>query len=238
MSTIPARAVTFDFGQTLAELDHAMLSRRLAERGVVVAAEVLAAHTVPAWVAYNDAVRAGLGGHPWRVLMDTLLAAAGVGEGRAALVEWLWQEQPRANLWRKPIDGMIDVVRDLRARGVPVAVVSNSEGRLAELIDEMGWTGEFDAVADSGRLGIEKPDRAIFAWAAACIDTPLEACVHIGDAWAADFVGAREAGMRAVLFRGVHSMPAGDARGTGDDVAVCDDAPTLRAALRRWSLPL
>ena len=30
------------------------------------------------------------------------------------------------------------------------------EGRLAELIQEIGWSAEFDAVADSGRLGIEK----------------------------------------------------------------------------------
>jgi hypothetical protein len=32
-------AVTFDFGQTLAELDHAFLARRLEERGVSLDAD-------------------------------------------------------------------------------------------------------------------------------------------------------------------------------------------------------
>ena len=89
MSDLPARAVTFDFGQTLAELDAALLARRLGERGVAVDPARIDGAAHAAWAAYNRGVREGLGGHPWRLLMDTLLATAGVVEGRAAHVEWL-----------------------------------------------------------------------------------------------------------------------------------------------------
>jgi putative hydrolase of the HAD superfamily len=232
-----ARAVSFDFGQTLAEVDTDMLSRRLAERGVRCAPEALARATTAAWRAYNNAVLAGHGGHPWKVLMRAWLDDAGVTERPGELVDWLWDEQPRANLWRKPIAGMIDVARDLRRAGVPVVVVSNSEGKLAELIAEMGWAAEFDVVADSGKLGMEKPGRAIFAWAAAAVDVPLGDIVHIGDAWAADFLGALDAGMRAVLFRGGAFVPPGDARVSGPRAASCDTPEALRAILRGWGLP-
>ena len=46
-----ARAVTFDFGQTLAEVDTDLLARRLAERGVACAPDALARATTAAWRA-------------------------------------------------------------------------------------------------------------------------------------------------------------------------------------------
>jgi hypothetical protein len=55
----PVLAVSWDFGQTLAELDTEMLSGRCAERGVEVPVARLDASVMPAWRAYNTAVRAG-----------------------------------------------------------------------------------------------------------------------------------------------------------------------------------
>ncbi len=238
MSERPALAVTFDFGQTLAELDTAMLRVRLGERGLDVSVDALEAAAPFAWSAYNSAVRQGLGGHPWKLLMSTLLARAGAqAEGMPAVVSWLFAEQPRANLWRRPIAGMIELVRTLRSRGVPVGVVSNSEGALAVLVDEMGWSRDFAVVADSGALGIEKPDRAIFAWAVERMGVALEDTVHVGDAWAADFDGALSAGMRAVLFRGSSLVPGGVTLDEGPRTGRCEDAPGLAAVLARFGLP-
>lgn len=229
-------AVSFDFGQTLAELDTEMLARRCEERGVRASVARLDAAVSPAWRAYNAAVRAGLGGHPWQLLMRTLLGGAGLDpETSAALAAWLWDEQPRRNLWRRPIPGMIDLVRALRREGVPVVVTSNSEGGLAELAEELGWARDFDAIVDSGRLGIEKPDARIFAWAAGRVGVAPAEVAHVGDAWSADFLGALGAGMRAVLFRGGASMPDG-AEYPGDDArcARCDEADSLSTILARW----
>ncbi|KYF58039.1 HAD family hydrolase, partial [Sorangium cellulosum] len=173
MRDAPATAVSFDFGQTLVELDTGLLSARLAERGISAAAEQLDGAVDEGWRAYNEAIQRGHGGHPWKIMMRRLLEAGGVPAGALdAAVDWLWTEQPRKNLWRRPIAGMIDVAVELEQAGVPIAVLSNSEGRLDELVREFGWSARFVAVADSGRLGFEKPGREIFAWTAERLGAP------------------------------------------------------------------
>jgi len=163
--------------------------------------------------------------------MTRLLSLAGAPADPARdAVDWLWTEQPRKNLWRRPIAGMIDVVRALCLASVPVGIVSNSEGKLAELAAEIGWGHDFLFVADSGKLGMEKPDPAIFQWAAARLDVPLAQIVHVGDSWAADVEGALRAGMRAVWFRG------DGGRALPPEVRRAEDAAGVRAALGGWGL--
>lgn len=234
-----AAAVSFDFGQTLASMDPAMLARRLGEIGVDASAGRLEAALPGAWAAYDAAVQAGRSGHPWKLLMATLLEGAGVAEAdRARAVEWLWDEQPRQNLWRRPVPGMIELCRDLTRAGVPIGVLSNSEGRLAELIAEMGWAADLPLVADSGRLGIEKPDPAIFAWMVERLGVPAGRVVHVGDSLGADVQGALRAGLRAVWF----SVPgAGSATvpdGLPDGVPVARSAAELRAVLVELGVPI
>lgn len=224
-------AVTFDFGQTLADLDVEMLARRIAEKEVIVRHEALERGVAPAWIAYNEAVLRGLGGHPWKILMRRLLSEAAVEEGSIeSLVDWLWSEQPHKNLWRRPVPGMIEIVVELRRAGIPVGVVSNSEGRLAELAGELGWLDHFDAFADSGKLAMEKPGREIFDWTAARLNVPAETIVHVGDSFAADVEGALRAGLRAIWFRGERE------RAVDPRMTVCADAEELRATLIEWSL--
>ncbi|WP_437905791.1 HAD family hydrolase [Sorangium sp. So ce327] len=235
MRNEPATAVSFDFGQTLVELDTGLLSARLAERGIAAPRERLDGAVDEGWRAYNEAIQRGLGGHPWKIMMRRLLEAGGVeASALDAAVDWLWTEQPRKNLWRRPIAGMIDVVIELRQAGVPVAVLSNSEGRLEELIEELGWSAHFVAVADSGRLGFEKPGREIFAWTAERLGAPLAAVVHVGDSFAADVGGALAAGMRAVWFKGDPTRAAEVSQ--AERVAVCDGAEALRGALRAFGV--
>lgn len=208
------------------DLDLVFLARRLAERGVVVEPAALGAAAPAAWQRY-DALVDPAGGHPWRALMATLLAGAGVAADRIGpLVEWLWDEQPRANLWRAQVPGMVALVRELRSRGVPVAILSNSEGRLAELFAEIGLADAFTAIIDSGRVGIEKPDRRIFDHALAVLDAARG--IHIGDSWPADIAGALGAGWRAIWF-GRRATPVDDPR-----VAIAHDAAGVRAVLERW----
>jgi len=221
---------------TLAELDTGFLVRRLGERGAHVELAAVEAAVPEAWRAYDDAVRRGLSGHPWKLLMRTMLGGAGLAsETLESLVDWLWDEQPRQNLWRRPIPRMIELVDELRRGGVRVAVVSNSEGKLAELIAEMGWGDRFVGVADSGRLGMEKPGREIFAWAAERLGAPLEHIVHVGDSRAADVAGALAAGMYAVWFgpaAGASTEPLPErARAAAGE-------PELRRVLRAWGFPL
>lgn len=233
MSSQAPLAVTFDFGQTLARFDAVLASARLTERGLAVEPERLDEALPFAWRTYNQAIREGFGGHPWKILMRALLERAAPGAHTDAItdaVDFLWDQQPIKNLWRRPIPGMIELVDELISAGIKVAVVSNSEGRLAELIDEMGWSDRFGIVADSGKLGIQKPDRGIFAWAAERLDIPLENIVHIGDSFAADVEGALAAGMFAIWFDTDAREPV-PAR-----CRIAHDAPTTRLALETLGL--
>lgn len=224
---MPPRAVTFDFGQTLAELDPEFLSRRLAERGVRVAPAALAQAVPVGFARYDAAIRAGEGGHPWQSFMRATLEAAGVGAAaRDQVVPWLWDEQPRHNLWRKPIPGMIELAQRLGRAGTRVGVISNAEGTLAELIELLGWSAHFAVVADSGRLGIEKPARGIFDWTAAELGVALGEIVHIGDSRAADVDGALGCGARAVWFG-----PGAHADGAPPGALVARDAAALAEVL-------
>jgi HAD superfamily hydrolase (TIGR01509 family) len=227
--------VTFDAGQTLIDLDLDFLALRLRERGVRVEPPVLAAAMPAAWRHYDEVVGRGEG-NTWQAFMRALLAGGGVGERLEELVTWLRAEQPVKNLWRKPIVEMVTLARDLRAQGVRVAVLSNSEGRLAELLDEIGIGDAFEVVVDSMRVGVEKPDPRIFALTLARLGaTAVVPCVHVGDSWAADVEGALAAGWRAIWFRShVPATAAESARHR--DVALASDVDDVRAALRAFGV--
>jgi HAD superfamily hydrolase (TIGR01549 family) len=198
------RAVGFDFGQTLAELDYDFIAKRLRERGAAFDAVSAVAHSKRAWDVYGEKKSEGhaIG---WLAMMQEQLRGGGVADERVVeLAAWLWQEQPRKNLWRRPITGMIELVRELRQNRVPLAIISNSEGHLAELVDELGWGADFDVVIDSGRIGIDKPDPRIFAHAGAALQVPLSELLHVGDSWEADVKGALGATASAVWFDARH----------------------------------
>lgn len=226
-------AVTFDAGQTLIELDTAMLATRLGERGVVTTADALAAAEPAAWARYEQIMHGGGHTGPWQVFMGALIAgAAGVDwEQAAALAAWLWSEQPRRNLWRRPVPGMIELARKLARAGIAVGVISNSEGRLAELLAELGWGDDFGFVIDSSRVGLDKPDRRIFELALTKLGVAAAEAVHVGDSWIADIGGARGAGWRAIWF--------GKAATAVDDpgVAAARDAAECTRALIAWGAP-
>lgn len=225
-------AVTWDFGQTLADLDPHFLAQKLAAKGLSLDPGALDAAVPAAWGAYNRAVRGGAGGHPWKTFMRAVLSGAGAPEGEIGpITDFLWDDQPARNLWRRPVPGMMELVRDLDAAGVPQGIVSNSEGRLAELVAELGWSAPFRAIADSGKLGVEKPSRAIFDHCAERLGVALDRVVHIGDAHAVDVDGAVAAGMCAVWFRGEKGTD------TRPSVATCGTAAEVRAALASWGIP-
>ena len=88
----------------------------------------------------------------------------------------------------------------LRGLGLRLAVVSNSNGTVARLLETLGLAGWLDAVVDSGLVGIEKPDPGIFRHAAAALGVEPAEAVHVGDLYSIDVVGARAAGARAILL--------------------------------------
>jgi putative hydrolase of the HAD superfamily len=233
-------AVTFDFGQTLTELDADFLATRMAERGVAIEADRVRAAQPEAWRLYDAHCSGPEGGHPWKILMTAILRGAGAPTDRIEeSVDWLWTEQLEQNLWRKPIDGMIELVRRVAAGGTTVAVISNSEGRLAHLAEQLGWQDDFAVIADSGLLGFAKPGARIFEWTAEAIGTTPAELIHIGDSWAADVEGILALGGRAVWFGGATVPPLlPEGAEEGPRLRFTRSAAELEEALRAWQVPV
>jgi putative hydrolase of the HAD superfamily len=90
-------------------------------------------------------------------------------------------------------------LRELRALGHTLVVVSNWDAALHERLEETGLAPLVDAAVSSAELGHAKPDRAIFAHALELAGAPAAAALHAGDSPDADVAGALAAGLRAVL---------------------------------------
>lgn len=103
----------------------------------------------------------------------------------------------------------VAALKGLRARGHKIGLISNT-GRspgeaLRRLLESYGVLQLFDATVFSDEVKCRKPDRKIFEFAADRLGADLRDMIHIGDDPEADIWGAKQAGMRALLFE--HQMP-------------------------------
>lgn len=242
------RAVTFDFGNTLVPVDRASLervvdltARRVAERsGPFEVAAFLAvwaeererqfAEAVPAFREPDMATRlvrvlarlrggaAPVPGAAWddaaaAILSDPAEVAWGLEVYSAAFVEAL------------PADPAVGPLLAALAERYRLAVLSNwpLAATIDRYVEAAGWAPHLAAVVVSQRVGWIKPHRAIFEAAAASLGVPAgPGLLHVGDDWAADVVGAREAGWRAAWVRsrpGDSPLPGGAGR---DERAAAD----------------
>ena len=111
-----------------------------------------------------------------------------------------WRAHVELNLWWLVPDGLGPALDAVRASGVPVVIVSNSEGMLDVLFDRLGIAKHFDLVVDSGKVGIEKPDAGIWQLALDAYPTSADRVLHLGDTYATDIAGAEALGFRAGLI--------------------------------------
>ena len=102
-------------------------------------------------------------------------------------------------------------LRELRADGMRLVVVSNWDASLHERLEETGLAPLVDGAIASAELGHAKPDGAIFASALELAGARADAALHAGDSPDADVEGALAAGLRAVLVArdGAAAAPAG-----------------------------
>src|SRR5512133_1866380 len=87
----------------------------------------------------------------------------------------------------------------LRAGGARLAVVSNWDVSLHDVLERTGLRALLDAVVISAELGVAKPDPAIFRAALDRLGATAADAMHVGDSLEADVAGARAAGLEAVL---------------------------------------
>lgn len=86
------------------------------------------------------------------------------------------------------------------AKRYRLGVVSNFYGNLDGILSAEGLRPLFSVVADSGVLGVIKPDAAIFLHAAKAVDCAPGECVMVGDSIKRDMAGAAGVGMKKALI--------------------------------------
>jgi putative hydrolase of the HAD superfamily len=101
-------------------------------------------------------------------------------------------------------------LRELRARGLRLVVVSNWDCSLPEVLERIGLLAHVDDVVASAVVGASKPDARIFRAGLAAAGCRADEAVHVGDSAGNDVEGARAAGIRPLLL--ARAGGAGDLR--------------------------
>jgi putative hydrolase of the HAD superfamily len=225
---VTLQAVFFDAGNTLLSLDYPAIVEALGTEGLVVSgeevwrAECRARVRLDPFLAETETRESGeVFQRYMRYTCEELQIPWEPAVGRA--LARLDEMNRRLSLWRTPTPGARELLHELAARGYVVGVVSNSDGRVAALLRDAGPSTPLRVVVDSRVVGVEKPDPRIFGIALAQAGIPPEAAVYVGDFYSLDVVGARRAGLDAVLLDPVGAWPALDC----PKIAALEDLPGL-----------
>ncbi len=108
-------------------------------------------------------------------------------------------------------------LEELRTRGFRLAVISNFDSRLQDVLANLGVASCFEKVFISWRVGAAKPAAAIFRYALRIMGIRAHEAAHVGDSPEEDVAGALGAGLRAVLLdrTGALEVPPGGSRVLG-----------------------
>lgn len=112
----------------------------------------------------------------------------------------LWAYHTAHNLWESVPPDVFPALEELRGLGVTLAIASNANGVLQRALERVGLTQYFHAICDSCVEGAEKPDPRFFNIVLARAGARPETTLHVGDLYHVDVVGARSAGIRALLM--------------------------------------
>jgi putative hydrolase of the HAD superfamily len=204
-------AVLLDALGTLVELEAPWphLVDELAARGVVVGEEA-AREAMLAEMAYYRAHHDEAGDRAG--LEDLRRRCAGVVQERLGIALALdgVEDALLGAIRFRAYPEVPAVLGRLRAGGARLAVVSNWDVSLHDVLERTGLRTLVDVVVISAVLGVAKPDPAIFRAALERLGAGAAEAIHAGDSVEHDVAGARAAGVEAVLVaRNGGQTPAG-----------------------------
>ena len=203
------RAVFFDAGNTLLRINYSAIVAELARHGSRVTVANVQRAEWRARVRLDLDVLAKFG--PGSSTEDRstagryvqyLLEELGITDAPtlAAMAEWRRAYNPPVGPWNTSDPDAETALALTRAAGLRAAVISNSNGSVQSILEELGLTRHLDFVLDSFVVGVEKPDPRIFTLALERAGLAPEEAVYVGDLYSVDVLGARAAGMDAVLL--------------------------------------
>ena len=205
-------ALFLDLGNTLVSIDFAWVCDELERRGVAVSESELQRAEAAARPSVSKAVRQtgnAEGGDAFHRYLTTVIggvvSVATLSDRErddlaADLATVLHLPGQSHRLWSRLLPGVRETLETLHRAGLPVVVVSNSDGSAAGIVHRQGLSGFVAGVVDSHVIGIEKPDRGIFDHALSLVGASPGDVLHVGDIYDVDVVGARGAGLHAMLI--------------------------------------
>lgn len=121
------------------------------------------------------------------------------GCGNEDYFEEVYEYYAKGDAWHLP-DGAHEAITLLKDAGVKMAVVSNFDSRLRNLLKDLDVLNLFDAVIISSEVEYEKPDPRIFQAALDQLNVEASKAIHIGDDEKADKFGANAVGIDCWLL--------------------------------------
>lgn len=112
----------------------------------------------------------------------------------------------RAELEWVVIEPMVEWVRRVKASYGPLIVaLSNADTTLEERLETLHLTNLFDAVINSARVGLAKPDPEIYRLALTYTQSPPGACLFVDDR-ERNMPPAQALGIHTVVYRGFENF--------------------------------
>jgi HAD superfamily hydrolase (TIGR01549 family) len=191
----------FDAGGTLAFPDFPYITRIASSAGLELSPEQLfQAHCAMILDLDQRAQSSGHLADPFpngyvRTLLNPLVSQPAILD---TIVPLILERDRTQSLWTTTHPWVSATLDSLKAAGYGMSVISNSDGRVGEILSSLGLRPYFDQVFDSHALGVSKPSRRIFQIALQTLDIQPEEALYIGDVYYIDVWGANQAGLGCI----------------------------------------
>jgi putative hydrolase of the HAD superfamily len=193
------KAIFFDVGNTLLFPNRERIHAPLTKRGILPDADLLRDLECRTKNQFDGMMTTnGSTDHSfWWLFYSQLLSEIGLHDN--AIRDQLVASIRNSGNWDTIRPGTAEQLRDIGKR-YPIAVISNADGRIEDVLRRCGIAHCFRTITDSGLVGYEKPHPEIFRQALKSMNAAPEESLYVGDVYSVDYLGATGAGMQAVLM--------------------------------------
>lgn len=198
-------AVSLDVGGVLVVPDHGILGAALDAAGIVHDRSLFGPAHYRAMAAVD---REASDAEDFTDYLWAFVEAIEVPSNRIAEAHDVLDSVLVPQVWCQPVPGSRPALRALADAGVRLAITSNSDGTVADLLRRHEWVQVGDGgpgvpvevITDSGIVGVGKPDPRMFAATVDALAVAPSQVLHVGDGIRYDVVGAGACGLHAVHF--------------------------------------